>query len=149
MQSLGECSNTAIGLRWNVKPNMDYLRKCAGWIRAHKKFLAKNPPRLHGFRMPELSPEQVEQMEQNRERSAARKTTLKRRDNLIGREFGLLFVWELHAIDHAPWWHCLCACGDICKVQSLRLIRGKVNDCGCRRRERDRLRKLRKLKKAA
>jgi hypothetical protein len=127
---------------------MDYLRKHAGWCRAHKKFLVKHPVNTHGFRPPKLTPDEAEQMEQSR-RNAAKKTRRLRRDNLAGCEFDMLFVWQLHAVNHSPWWWCLCACGGFEKFQAHNLLSGKATDCGCRERERVRIAQLRKLKKAA
>jgi hypothetical protein len=129
---------------------MDYLRKHAGWIRAHKKFLKQHPVNTHGFRAPKLSPDEVEQIQQNLLRSAAKKTRHRRTDNLVGCEYDLLLVWQLHAaLAQSPWWWCLCACGGFEKFKAIDLVAGRVTDCGCRESERVRIAKLRKLKKAA
>jgi hypothetical protein len=123
---------------------MDAIRMHAGWVRAHKKFLKQHPVNAQGFHTPKLTQGEVEQMEQNRQRHAASDTPLLRRSNLVGREFGLLLVWALHAVNHSPWWFCLCACGGFAKFQAHVLVSGKVTDCGCRGRERQRIAKLRK-----
>jgi hypothetical protein len=124
---------------------IDHIRKFKGWQRALRKFRAKHPPvASEGFRVPALTAEQVSQMEQNRRHRAQRSHGLKRRDYLVGHEFGHLLVLELAASDHAPWWWCLCACGNFLKLQSTKLILGRTTDCGCLKRERERIAKLRK-----
>jgi hypothetical protein len=121
---------------------MDYLRKHKGWCRAHKMFLEDHPVDTFGFRAPKLTPDEVEQMEQARRKAVT--STLQRRSNLVGVEFDLLLVWKLHAVNHSPWWWCLCACGGFEKFQAHDLLTGKITDCGCRKSERQRMAKLRK-----
>jgi hypothetical protein len=124
---------------------MDHIRKFKGWQRALRKFEALYAPQpVQGFRAPVLTAGQVSEIEQTRQRLWLRRKGLKRRDYLVGLEVDRLLVWELAALDHAPWWWCLCGCGNFLKVQSLELIHGRIGDCGCVKRERQRITRLRK-----
>lgn len=122
---------------------MDYIRKFQGWKRALRKFQESHPPVPKGFRAPELTIEQAAEMEQTRIRIAQREPSDIRRAFLTGREFGHLFVWDLATLDHAPWWWCLCACGNFRRVSALRLLDGRAKHCGCLNREKRRVAKLR------
>jgi hypothetical protein len=128
---------------------MDAIRMHKGWCRAHKKFLEDHPVDTRGFRPPKLTPGEVEQIEQSRQRHAAKKTRLIRQDNHVGSEFDMLLVWELELPDRDPRWWCLCGCGDFCNAKSSDLIAGRKKDCGCRQSERERVSQYRQQQKAA
>lgn len=58
--------------------------------------------------------------------------------NLIGREFGRLYVFGFSHIgpDNHSWWHCVCECGTETVVKGRSMKNGGTTSCGCFRRER-------------
>lgn len=56
--------------------------------------------------------------------------------DLRGRMFGRLLAVDivLPKTRHI-YWHCWCACGNSCKIQTTNLISGGTQSCGCLRRE--------------
>ena len=60
-----------------------------------------------------------------------------RRIELKGRRFGRLLVkkWKPGSGANHGGWLCVCDCGNTVIEQSTDLVRGKVNSCGCLRRE--------------
>jgi hypothetical protein len=75
--------------------------------------------------------EQIEQIERNRQR---------RSGSLVGLEFSRLMVWDYAG---GRYWWCLCACGDFIRATVRELQSGQRKDCGCLRRERERISKYR------
>ena len=53
--------------------------------------------------------------------------------DLIGRRFGKLTVIEKTELkeDRYTVWHCRCDCGNECNVNTKRLNRGTITNCGC------------------
>ena len=56
-----------------------------------------------------------------------------KRKNLLGQRFGKLIVAEEtdELEDRYAVWVCKCDCGNTCKVNTKRLCRGTVTNCGC------------------
>lgn len=56
--------------------------------------------------------------------------------DLAGQKFERLTVIKLLEIKNgAKYWECLCDCGNLTRVSTSRLIRGKTKSCGCLRDE--------------
>lgn len=61
--------------------------------------------------------------------------------DLTGRRFGRLYVVEFLGLRKRPdgrnyaWFRCICDCGKECEKKGTILTGGKVNSCGCLRRE--------------
>jgi hypothetical protein len=125
---------------------MNYQRKQIGWARAAKKFNTAHPP-ANSLRMPSVTFAQRLEMSINQERRAGTAATRRneKHANLVGREFGRLFVWQAVSVDIlSPVWGCLCACGFTAEVAAHRLLAGEVTDCGCLEAEANRIARHRK-----
>ena len=61
--------------------------------------------------------------------------------DLVGRKIGRLTVVEYLGLRKRPdgrnysWFRCICECGNECEKKGTSLTSGKVNSCGCLRRE--------------
>ena len=129
--------------RTNGRP-MSHAAKVAGWDKAAVKFMREHPVRA--IRQPSITMEEAVQIDAN-SRSAAKRTAGKRLtpvDNLIGVDFGLLFVWKLSQTRDVKKFHCLCACGKTCEVAAGMLLNGRKTDCGCRLKAKRRQQRRRK-----
>ena len=104
-------------------------RMLTGWRRAARKFYAELPQ--HYQKVVKFTPDEVEQIERYRQRPTG---------SLVGVEFGRLLVWE--RADKRFWW-CVCACGDFVKVAVRTLVGGRKHDCGCMKRECERVSRFR------
>jgi hypothetical protein len=110
---------------------MDRRKILTGWRRAARKFYAKHPQPYQ--KVVKFTPDEVEQMERYRQRPTGSLVG-------VGVEFGRLFVWE--RVDKRFWW-CVCACGDFTKIAARTLIGGRKTDCGCLKRECERVNRFR------
>jgi len=128
---------------------MDYFRKIAGWQRAAKKYIAGLPQRI--VTRPRITPEEAAEMAATQHRIQQRpKPPLTVTSNLVGKEFGILLAWERLQVPGTgtpPDYIMLCGCGRFCTASANALLRGRKQHCGCRTRERKRVRDYR-LKKS-
>jgi len=128
---------------------MDYFRKIAGWQRAAKKYLAGLPQ--HTVTRPRITPEEAAEMAATQHRIQQRpKPPLTVTSNLVGREFGILLAWERQQVPGTgtpPDYVMFCGCGRFCTASANALLRSRKTHCGCRTRERKRVRAYR-LKKS-
>jgi hypothetical protein len=120
-------------------------RIVTGWNRAARKYLAKLPVRT--VRVPKITLEEAAEMAATQRRiqqRGANKLTVT--SNLVGMEFGILLSWQRSAPPSTglpPEWLVLCGCGDYCTVSASALLRGRTTHCGCRARERRRVKAYR------
>jgi hypothetical protein len=114
---------------------MDYQRKCEGWNRALKKYLASNL-RTASLRPLDLPFEVCLEMANNQARRIV--------PTLVSREFDLLRVWE----EKSRGCVCMCVCGRVVEeVSAHQLLNGSVTDCGHRETEAQRIRRHRKAQR--
>lgn len=66
-------------------------------------------------------------------------TSLKFKKDLSGREFGRLLVIQ-KSVNKQSSWECRCECGNTKDILSKYLLKGKVNSCGCLKKEKLRAR---------
>jgi hypothetical protein len=87
-------------------------------------------------------------LNQERRAETAAERRKEKHADLVGREFGRLFVWKTVSVNGpSPIWGCLCACGSIIEVAAHRLLAGEDTDCGCLAAEAQRVARHRKAQK--
>ena len=134
---------------------MNRTRMLQGWEMAARKAMkkhalkdSKNIPLV-----PKISLAEYAEMELTRERIRNRNGSkgLGFQSNLLGKDFGLLLVWQrLDTLtnDQIFRWVCLCACGNICeRSANVLLKKTRVHHCGCLRDLRRRVAKHRRKRK--
>jgi hypothetical protein len=128
---------------------MDYFRKIAGWDRAANKYIAGLPQRA--ITVTRITLEEAAEMAATQHRIQQRpKAPLTTTSNLVGKEFGILLAYdrvEVPGTGTPPDYILLCGCGKYCNSSANALLRGRKTHCGCRTRERKRVRAYR-LKKS-
>src|SRR2546421_8210001 len=121
---------------------MNRTKMIKGWVRALRKWNVKNPASTLDYR-PEMTFEQVIQMEETRKSFSERKAAHAdhRTTNFVGKEFGKLLVWAATVVTAtaSPVWLCLCGCGQHEEIAAHRLLKNPPTDCGCLLRERRRI----------
>lgn len=130
---------------------MDEAKKFKGWLRALRKMREEYPPVLiRGVRAPKLTTEQAIEIEQTRQRNPKPRLTV--HSNLVGIERGQLLVWNKmlgEALGTIPFYMCLCGCGEYKEFNAHSLLRGWATHCGCRQKERERVRAWRRKRRLA
>jgi len=125
---------------------MNRLKMVKGWERALRKWNVKNPARQPARGVGTI-PEVLE-MEETQIRFAENKAARAdfRTANLVGREFGRMLAWAATVVTRtaSPVWLCLCGCGDYKEIAAHRLLNNHPTDCGCVKRERERIAKFRR-----
>ena len=128
---------------------MDRREMLKGWNRAAKKLLARKQPQA--LRPSSITPQEAAEMAATRQRMNQReKKKLTINTDLIGHEYGWSLVWErlpLFSHTNVPRYDCLCACGEPYEADAHSLLRGIRKHCGCKTKERRRLRAWRKQKR--